>query len=449
MLRTDIVGPVLIPLGLAAMLAALGCSALRYPTAPSMPAELPPQAEANTAASAELGAAEEPTGDGLPMDPSMVPDGTPKPRPSDLGAPPETESPSGPPRPPVLVGIPFGVPEDDLPEAEDAAPGDWSELTREARELVRRGRLDEAYERLEQARQLVADRPPTDAGRRTIFGLRARHALDLARLGRDDDAEALAEELFEAARREPPLVGPALVDLAFEMAVRRERASEESGSAESALPLLRLALDAAEAGSPSQRRLSVAFEIADRAGDAGDHTLARRGIDRAVLDAQVVAPNDRLQLGSLKVYKARIARIQGDLVTAEASARSAGRIFKDAGADDRNRLVADSTLAHVLADRGEIEAARELATAGRARLDEKPPLPDYVHRLVIGTLARVERIAGNRDAARARYREALAIPPVPGFELDADLRDELSAERDELARDDATGARPGADAPAP
>ena len=59
----------------------------------------------------------------------------------------------------------------------------------------------------------------------------------------------------------------------------------------------------------------------------GDHDLARRAIDRAVLDAQTVDPANKDQLASLKIFKARIALAQGDLLTAEASAASANRIF--------------------------------------------------------------------------------------------------------------------------
>ena len=304
---------------------------------------------------------------------------------------------------PVLVGLGFGVPENDLAETPEESAQKWSELTRRARLDRQAGRFEETREALEQAAAQLSHRPPANAQRRAVFGMRARLAIDFVALEEDENADALADQLFDEATREPELGGPALVDLAFLFAQRRGAEARQAGLPDSQLPLFRLALQASESEPASRNRLSLAYDISEAATRAGDHELARRAIDRAVLDAQTVEPADRDQLASLKIFKARIAMAQGDLVTAEASAVAANRIFEEIGAPSANRAVAEATLARALGEAGEIERARAIAIGAQARLDADPPLPIHASRIVLAELARLERAAGDLDAARAQF----------------------------------------------
>ena len=331
-----------------------------------------------------------------------------------------------------VVTTPASAPMD-AAEATEAIP--WSELTRLAREDRQAGRLDEARARLEQAASQLADRPSSDAGRRTVFDLQARLALDLIAVGRSEDADAMAAPLFAQAEQDPALASSALVDLAYATAVRPPTSSEAEESASARLELMELALGAAERGPASRQRMMMAADIALEALEQGHLELARRGIDRAVLDARTVAPTDQIQLGSLKIYKARIARAQGDLETAEASAVSAAQHYEKGRSGPANLAVAEATLARVLADQGEIERAREQADSAWQRVSGDAPMPDFVKRIALGAQARVERAAGNREAARARYEQALAMP-AGGFARDLALISELEAE---LAALDAPG----------
>jgi hypothetical protein len=324
----------------------------------------------------------------------------------------------------------------------------WSELTRLAREDRQAGRLDEARTRLEQAASQLAERPSSDAGRRTVFDLQARLALDLIAVGRPDDADAMAAPLFAQAEQDPALASSALVDLAYATAIRPPTTSESEEAQPARLELMELALGAAERGPASRQRMMMAADIALEALEQGHLELARRGIDRAVLDARIVAPTDQTQLGSLKIYKARIARAQGDLDAAEASAVSAAQHFEQGRSGPANLAVAEATLARVLADRGEIERAREQADSAWQRVSGDPPMPDFVKRIALGAQARVERAAGNLEAARARYEQALAMP-AGGFARDLALISELQAELaalDASAIDDASA---GSDAQGP
>jgi len=146
-----------------------------------------------------------------------------------------------------------------------------------------------------------------------------------------------------------------------------------------------------------------------------------------VLDAQTVAPSGLDQLASLKIFKARIALAQGDLVTAEASATSANRIFDEMGAPSVNRAVSEATLARVLAERGDIERARVIGFGAEARLDGDPPITGHPARVVLAELARLERAAGNVEAARAHFEAALEIPGID-FVTDQELVAALTAE---------------------
>jgi tetratricopeptide (TPR) repeat protein len=331
---------------------------------------------------------------------------------------------------PVLLGIGFGVPEDDLGVGSEESTESWSELTRAARNDRQQGDFDGARDKLEKAAIRVAALPAASAERRTVLGARARIAIDFVALKRDEEANVLADQLFEEAEQAPEIGGPAFVDLAYLMATRRRAEASEAGMPDSQLPLLRLALLASESANASNERLQLAFEVSGLATAEGDHNLARSAIDRAVLDAQTVAPLDLDQLGSLKIFKARIALAQGDLVTAEASATSANRIFDEMNAPSANRAVAEATLARALAEGGQAEKARAIGTGAQARLSGDTPIEGHPARIVHSELARMEVALGDSAAARVHYESALSIPTID-FASDrvlvAELTEELAA----------------------
>lgn len=328
---------------------------------------------------------------------------------------------------PILLGLGFGVPEDDLAATSEESALDWSDLTRQARANRQRGRFEAAREKLEQAATQLSARPASNAQRRAVFGMRARLAIDFVALKQDENADLLADQLFEEVEQEPELGGPAVAELAYLMATRRGAAAKETGLPVSQLPLLRIALLASEPASASMARLSLAYEVSEVATREGDHDLARRAIDRAVLDAQVVAPSDQDQLASLKIFKARIALAQGDLVTAEASATSANRIFDEMGAPSANRAVAEATLARVLAEKGDIERARVIGVGAAARLEGDPPITGHLARIVLAELGRLERAAGDSAAARVQFQAALDLPGID-FIADRELVSKLTIE---------------------
>ncbi len=317
----------------------------------------------------------------------------------------------------------------------DAVDGrrSWSELTRLARENRRSGDYEGARERLAQAALQLADRPATDTARRTVFGLRARLARQLLSLDRVTEAELIADRLFEEAELTPELGGTSLSDLAYAIANRRTAAEASEAQPLSQLPLYRLALLAAETGPASNTRLGLAFEVSKIASRENDDALARRAIELARHDAQVVAPFDRDQLASLEIFKARIALAQGDFAVAEASAASARETFEAIDADRANLAVAEATLARSLAEQGLFERARPLAEAARERLATKPPLADFVRRAVLAELGRLERAEGNLVDARRILAEAVALPEID-FDQDRDLLVELRGELRDLER---------------
>lgn len=299
-------------------------------------------------------------------------------------------------------------------------PRSWRELARLARESAQAGKLDRASELLAEAAAQLKDRRPTNVQRRTVFGLRARLANDLVSAGQLDEADALADQLFAEVRLEPTLGGTALVDLARATAKRRAQAAREAGKAASQLPLMTLAFDAAQTGTASRGRLNLAFEVSTLALREGDLDLARAAIDQAILDAQIVAPGDRMQTGALKIYKTRIALAQKDLDTAEAAAHTAVQLFAAQAADASSRGVAEATLAQVFAEKGEKAESLELGRTAYARLSGPDTLVAHARRQIAYRFARIEWLAGERDSAGAHYREALSIPP-DGSDLDADL----------------------------
>jgi tetratricopeptide (TPR) repeat protein len=349
-----------------------------------------------------------------------------------------SEKPSGPPSPPILLDISFGAPEAgatlDLDPAKFDLGGSknlsWSDLTKRAREARAQGKFEEVQTSLEQAGIQLQGLPPTNAQRRAVFGMRSRLAIDFYSLNRFEESDSLADMLFEEAEASPGLGGPALADLAYFMAARHETTSEKTGVKESLLPLLKIAVDAAQTESPTRLRLIRSQLTSQTATTEGDYDLARRAIDRAVQDAQTLAPANKEQLASLKVSKARIALAQGDLLTAKASAASASRILQSIDSTAPNRSVAESTIARVVAEMGDAERARAIIAGVRARFDEAPPLPGYAQRIVLHDSARIERALGDDEAARRFFERALELPPVDSqadIDLIEDLQEELTA----------------------
>ena len=355
---------------------------------------------------------------------------------------------------PVLLEVGFGVPEESTPPAasnpsgndDDLALGDasngerakaWYELTREARVARKAGDFETAREALAQAAAQLDSRPPDNAQRRAVHGSQARLALLLIGAGQTEEAEELAEEVFAEAESDPLIGGPATVELATYFARSRANAAAEAGLPESQLPLLRVALLVAEREPASRSRLALAYDISQIATREGDHDLARRGIDRAVLDSKTLDPLDRSQLASLKIFKTRIALAQGDLATAEATGAAANRLFEEIDAPTENRAIGEATIARIIAERGDAERARAIAMSARARLGGDPPPTDYGTRIVLGELARLERAAGDLDAARDLYTEALDLPGADmkqDIDLVAELTQELAALNEGEAR---------------
>ncbi len=341
---------------------------------------------------------------------------------------------------------PFGVPEDPGPPPVVEKALSWSDLTRLAREHRQRGELMEARDRLAQAAAQLADLPPTNAQRRTVFGLQARLAESLLESGDQETADRFASELLAQAEAEPEIGGAALVSLALSLAEWRAQRAAEAGEPDSPLPLLRIAFDTARTGPASRDRIGLAFRVAEEAYRADDLTLARRAIDLALADTHRLNPTDRKKIASFEVYRSRIALAQGDLAAAEASATAANQIFDELDADASSRGIAEASLAEVLARKGDLDRASIVIRGARARLDVDHPIHDHARRLVLAAVARVERSAGDVDAARRAYEEALAVPPVD-FAPDADLVRRLEREIRELETPSESEASPPATKP--
>jgi len=298
----------------------------------------------------------------------------------------------------------------------------WSDLTRLAREHRVNGELDEARERLAQAAIQVRALPPTHARRRTVFGAQARLAIELADAGEIESADELANELLAEAEAEPKLGGAALVDLALSIADRRQP--------EPQLLVLRVALTTAQAGTTNRNRMDLAFRVADEAYRENDLDLARRAIDQAVLDAQHIGPSRKERIASLELYKSRIALAQGDLEVAESSAIAANQIFEEISASPSKRGIGEATLAEVLATKGDGERALAIAGGAHARIARiggEEPIQDHAQRVILASLARVERSTGDSSSARIHFEEALAIPAVD-FPADRHLVKQLTSE---------------------
>lgn len=299
----------------------------------------------------------------------------------------------------------------------------WSDLTRLAREHRRLGEFDEARERLAQAALQVQSLPPTNVQRRTVFGMQARMAIELADAGEIESADDLAGELFAEAEAEPELGGAALASLAVSVANRRPR--------ESQLSVLRIAFTAAQAGTASRNRLDLAFRVANEAYRDKDFGLARHAIDLALSDLQHIGPSKKGRIASFELFRSRIALEQGDFEAAEMSAITANQLFEEISASSAQRGVGEAALAEILANRGETERALVIARGAHARIDGEESLNDHPKRVILASLARVERSAGESASARAHFEEALAIPAVD-LPWDLDLIDQLTIELQEF-----------------
>lgn len=346
------------------------------------------------------------------------------------GAPAET----GPPAAPVLLELGSGpetVEVGSLETADGGAPRTWYALSREARVARQEGDFEASRERLAQAALQLEGRPPSSASRRAVHGMRARLALDFVALQRPEEAEALAGLLFEEAEAEPEIGGPATVELATYFAAARAAKAREAGLDESQLPLLRIALVSSEQDAASAQRLELAYGISQTASREGDHDLARRAIEIALADAATVQPGDEAQIASLQVYRARIARSQGDLAAAEQAATAAYQIFDEIGAPPSSLAVGESTLAAILAERGDAVRARAILQGARARLEQEETFPEHAARTVLAEAGRTERALGNPEAARELFRRALDVPGVT-FQPDEDLVEALTRELAEL-----------------
>ena len=318
-----------------------------------------------------------------------------------------------------------------LETSDASAPRTWYALSREARLARQEGDFDTSRERLAQAALQLEGRPPASASRRAVHGMRARLALDFVALQRPEEAEALAEVLFEEAEAEPEIGGPATVELATYYARTRASATREAGLEESQLPLFRVALTSAEQDAASAQRLELAYEVSQMATRDGDDDLARRAIELALGDATTVQPSDKAQIASLQVYRARIARAQGDLAAAEEAATVAYQLFDDIDAPASSLAVGESTLAAILAERGDETRARAILDGVRARLAQNEKLPEHAARTILAETARSERALGNAEGARVLFRRALDVPGVE-FQPDKDLVEDVRRELAEL-----------------
>lgn len=360
----------------------------------------------------------------------------------------EASTPAPPPEAPVLISMApdatgDGVETADLAEAGESAAvafaaeeseeaRSWYALTRLAREKRQLGKFDETAEYLEQAALQLAGRPPSNAQRRTVLGMRARLALDLFALQRDADAEALSDLLFEEVEAEPEVGGPAIIDLASYVVQLRVARANEDGLEASPLPLMRLALQSAETGNPTRERIRLAYEVAREAEREGDLDFARAALDRAIADTRIVESANLEQLTTLELHRARMAIDAGAFEEAEEAAAAANRMLAEYDAPVTSLAIAESAMAHVVAERGDAERARAIARTAQSRLGGDPPMPDAAVRLVEGQLARMERALGDLDAARAHYTTALDLPGTEN-PADVDLTRRLAEELQALA----------------
>jgi tetratricopeptide (TPR) repeat protein len=313
----------------------------------------------------------------------------------------------------------------------------WSDLTRMAREHQRRREYERAQQRLDQASVLVSGLPPTHASRRAVFGIRARFAEQLGKLGEIERADALADQLLAEAEAEPDLAGASFVSMALSLAERRGRVATEmaeSGAeteAPSQLPLLEVALLAAQSGPASRQRFNLAAKVAEDAYNEDRVDIARIAIDQALADIAILAPNNRSLSMTLLLQRSRIEKTSGDFESAIADATRANQIMEELDAGSSSRGYAEATLAEALAKGGDTDRAIAIARGARARLDGEDSIDAPTQRAILCALARVEFAMGDLDASRRSYDEALAIP-AEDSDRDRHLIGEMLSERSAL-----------------
>jgi tetratricopeptide (TPR) repeat protein len=314
----------------------------------------------------------------------------------------------------------------------------WSDLTRLARDHQRRGELDEAERRLDQASTLVSKLAPTDARRRAVFGTRARFAEQLAYHGETERSDALADQLFAEAEAEPALGDTALVSLAVSVVDRRSAVGEEArldsdspDERTSQMRILRIALRTAQTGTANRDRLQLAKRVAETAFLEDELATARNAVDQAIADTATLAPTNAAQIAELSLLRARIANRQGDFERAIADATRANQIADERGASASFRGYGEATLAEALARSGEPDRALAIGRGARARLDGDEPIEDHAQRIILTSLARIEVSIDHAERARLYYDEALE---VPGDDSDEDrhLVRAIVAERADL-----------------
>lgn len=308
----------------------------------------------------------------------------------------------------------------------------WNDLTALAREDRQSGNLDQARENLALAALQLQELPPSSIRRRTVFGLQAWLAMDFAEADRIAEADEFADELFAEAEAEPELGGASLVSLAQSVADRRAAAAGDADSPFSRLDLLRIALRTAQAGPANRERLELAAQVAGEAYREDALDLARDAIDQALADSMAISPTRRGEIAEIQVFKARIALAQGDLESAEAAAVAANVIFDAISAGAAQRGAGEALLAEALTRQGDIDRALTVARGAHARLDLGETIDGPTRRQILAALARVERQAGDLEAARAHYEEALAIEASEAA-ADEKLVAEIAAELQEIA----------------
>lgn len=324
------------------------------------------------------------------------------------------------------------------PETGDSATH-WNELIQMARELQRRGKLEEAGQRLEQAAALVAGLPAGHARRRAVFGTRARFAEHLANVGEIDQADTLADQLIAEASAEPEIAGSSFVSLALSVAERREMAarramaeSDDPSEIPSQFELRRVALVVAQTESASRKRLEVAAALALEAYDIGNLEVARMAIDQATSDLLILAPSALAIMVELRQRSARIGLAEGDFETAIADATRANQILEELDASQSQRGYGEALLAQILARSGDTNHAMAIARGARARLEGDEPIVGAARRAILAATARVESALGHTDLALAHYDKALAVEEVD-TDQDRQLVEEILLERMALA----------------
>ena len=343
----------------------------------------------------------------------------------------------------------------------------WSDLLRQARQHQRLREYDEASQKLSEANALVSNLAASHTRRRTVFSARARLANLLARQGEIEKSDALTDELIGEAEREPNIAGPALVTLATSTAKRRTQdalsaAQELDQDAERdfapQLPLLAVALHAAQEESASRDRLSLASLVSQAAFHEKDFSLARQGIDQAILDFDTLASTDNLEFATMLLQRARIAIGQGDFRRADDDATRANQLFDRHDATNGLRGYGEATLAEALVGLGDFENASAISRAAVLRIDTASdsrvdparesggdgteaeadaqitgaPIDAHTQRIILAAGARVEAAQGSVEAATSLYDRALDLPEEES-KRDRGLVADLVIERSALA----------------